>query len=96
MFQTTCPAAAATFTALTKAVFWEKRPQHFSLAFSRIRTCGAPVWAWYVPVSPESGTKTRPGPSRSRSPNYYARNSGSEAGSRFFTPKNGGEKGDEW
>ncbi len=45
-------------------------------------------------LRPESGTKTRPGPNRSRAPNYYAHSSRSEAGSRFFTPKNGGEKGD--
>ncbi len=44
-------------------------------------------------LRPESGTKTRPRPNRSRAPSRYAHSSGSEAGSRFFTPKNGGEKG---
>ncbi len=38
-------------------------------------------------LRPESGTKTRPGPSRSRAPNYYARSSHSEAGSRFSPQK---------
>ncbi len=44
-------------------------------------------------LRPESGTKTRSGPNRSRAPSRYAHSSGSEAGSRFFTPNNGGEKG---
>ncbi len=44
-------------------------------------------------LRPESGTKTRPRPSRSRAPSRYAHSNRSEASSRFFTPKNGGEKG---
>ncbi len=38
-------------------------------------------------LRPESGTKTRPGPNRSRTPGRYAHSSRSEADSRFFTPK---------
>ncbi len=46
-------------------------------------------------LKPESGTKTRPRPNRSRAPSRYAHGSRSETGSRFFTSKNGGKKGDE-
>ncbi len=45
VFQTTGSAAAAACAALTKAVFGEKRPQHFGLAFWRACTCGALAWA---------------------------------------------------